>query len=47
MNEQLKRVYEEYIKMKKQPVKKKESFLSQSSEDTVIYEIGREREQHE
>lgn len=46
MKEQLKQVYEEYIKMKKQATKKKEIFLDETDrKGVVIYETG--REQHE
>ncbi len=42
MNEQLKRVYEAYIKMKKQAKEKKEIFLNETNQkDVIIYETGR------
>lgn len=42
MNEQLRQVYEEYIKMKKQPAEKKEIFVNETNhKDAIIYETGR------
>lgn len=42
MNEQLKQVYEEYRKMKKQPTEKKEIFLGETNlKETVIYETDK------